>query len=65
MKVMNDCCKLDIFPHIFPKTFFDRMKEIAATNEPLAATIQRWMNIPVLWDLDARIKMMEIGRAHV
>lgn len=58
MPLVNDCCKLDIFPHIFPKTFFDRMKEIAATNEPLAATIQRWMNIPVLWDLDARIKMM-------
>ena len=54
MIVNSDCCKLDIFPHIFPKTFFDRMKEIAATNEPLNSTIQRWMNIPVLWDLDAQ-----------
>ncbi len=38
MKAMNDCCKLDIFPHIFPKTFFDRMKELAETNPALAAT---------------------------
>ncbi len=58
MKVMNDCCKLDIFPHIFPKTFFDRMKELAETNPALASTIKRWLHIPVLWDLDARIRMM-------
>lgn len=29
---MSDCCKLDIFPHIFPRTFFDRMKATAETN---------------------------------
>jgi len=55
---MNDCCKLDIFPHIFPQTFFERMKGIAETNPALAATIRRWLHIPVLWDLDARIRMM-------
>jgi predicted TIM-barrel fold metal-dependent hydrolase len=51
--------KIDIFPHIFPKPFFDRMMEIAKSNPKLAAQIKRWMHIPVLWDLDKRIKMMK------
>ncbi len=51
--------KLDIFPHIFPQAYFERMKEIAAVNPALAASIKRWMNIPVLWDLDKRMKMMK------
>lgn len=50
--------KLDIFPHIFPQPFFERMKALAATNPALGSTIRRWLHIPVLWDLDARIKMM-------
>ncbi len=50
--------KLDIFPHIFPQPFFERMKGIAANNPALAASIKRWLNIPVLWDLDARLRMM-------
>jgi predicted TIM-barrel fold metal-dependent hydrolase len=50
--------RLDIFPHIFPREFFDRMKGIAEQKPALAANIKRWLNIPVLWDLDARIKMM-------
>ena len=51
--------RLDIFPHIFPREFFDRMKGIAEQKPALAANIKRWLNIPVLWDLDARIKMMK------
>jgi predicted TIM-barrel fold metal-dependent hydrolase len=50
--------KLDIFPHIFPLAYFERMKAIAQANAPLAGQIKRWLNIPVLWDLDARIRMM-------
>ncbi len=50
--------KIDIFPHIFPKAFFERMKEIAEGNPALAGQIKRWLHIPVLWDLDARMKMM-------
>jgi len=56
---MTPDLKLDIFPHIFPKTFFDRMKAIAGQNPSLAGQIKRWLNIPVLWDLDARLKMMD------
>src|SRR5947208_15070352 len=51
--------KLDIFPHIFPLEYFERMKRIAEGNPGLAASLKRWMHIPVLWDLDQRIKMMK------
>ena len=51
--------KLDIFPHIFPHAYFERMKEIAQGNPALAGQIKRWLHIPVLWDLDARMKMMK------
>jgi predicted TIM-barrel fold metal-dependent hydrolase len=50
--------RLDIFPHIFPAAFFERVKEIAEAKPALAANIKRWLHIPVLWDLDRRIKMM-------
>ena len=51
--------KLDIFPHIFPRAYFERMQKIAEGNPGLAAALKRWMHIPVLWDLDKRIKMMK------
>ena len=51
--------KLDIFPHIFPLAYFERMKQIAEGNPALAAQLKRWMHIPVLWDLDKRIRMMK------
>src|SRR5258706_15581125 len=50
--------KLDIFPHIFPQPYFERMKKIAEANPALATQLKRWLHIPVLWDLDQRIKMM-------
>jgi uncharacterized protein len=50
--------KLDIFPHIFPRAYFERMKAIAETNPALGAQLKRWLHIPVLWDLDARLRMM-------
>ncbi len=51
--------KLDIFPHIFPQPYFERMKKIAEANPALAAQLKRWLHIPVLWDLDKRIRMMK------
>ena len=51
--------KLDIFPHIFPEAYFERMKRIAEGNPGLAAALKRWMHIPVLWNLDQRIRMMK------
>src|SRR5688500_20229400 len=55
----NKNLKLDIFPHIFPLAYFERMKKIAEGNPALAAQLKRWMHIPVLWDLERRIKMMK------
>src|SRR6266446_2910513 len=57
--LMNPNLKLDIFPHIFPQAFFERMKAIAEQSPTLAAQIKRWLHIPVLWDLEARLRMME------
>jgi predicted TIM-barrel fold metal-dependent hydrolase len=51
--------KLDIFPHIFPPAYFERMKQIAEGNPALKAQIKRWLHIPVLWDLDRRMRMMK------
>ncbi len=56
---MDPDLKIDIFPHIFPKAFFDRMMQIAEGNPALKANIKRWLHIPVLWDLEARLKMMD------
>jgi len=47
--------KIDIFPHIFPKNYFDKMVEVI----PNKAAVRRWLNIPVLYDLNARLTMME------
>jgi uncharacterized protein len=56
---MNRDLKVDIFPHIFPRAFFERVKGLAEQNPSLAAQIKRWLHIPVLWDLDARLAMMD------
>jgi predicted TIM-barrel fold metal-dependent hydrolase len=47
--------KLDVFPHIFPKAYFDRMVEVI----PNKAAVRRWTAIPVLFDLEARLNMMK------
>ena len=47
--------KLDVFPHIFPKSYFDKMVEVI----PNKAAVRRWTAIPVLYDLDARLRMMK------
>jgi predicted TIM-barrel fold metal-dependent hydrolase len=51
--------KLDIFPHILPRPFFERMTAIARESPALASSMKRWLNIPVLWDLEARMKVMD------
>src|SRR5258708_20283035 len=61
---MNPNLKLDIFPHIFPQAFFERVKAIAEQSPALAAQIKRWLHIPVLWDLEARLRMMDRFKGH-
>jgi predicted TIM-barrel fold metal-dependent hydrolase len=47
--------KLDSYAHILPRAYFERMAALAKDK----GAIKRWLTIPVLYDLDARLKMME------
>jgi predicted TIM-barrel fold metal-dependent hydrolase len=47
--------KLDIYNHVFPVKFFEKMQEVIPNKGP----IKRWLNIPMLYDVDARLKIME------
>lgn len=48
--------KLDVYNHIFPMTFFEYIQDNIADKGP----IKRWLNVPVLYDVDKRLKMMEV-----
>jgi uncharacterized protein len=48
--------KIDIYNHIFPKRFFDRMLEVAPHHADMGKRVR---NIPVLVDLDLRFKQMD------
>lgn len=48
--------KIDIFNHIFPKIYWDKMMEV---NANLVDIGKRTRGVPVLWDLDARFRMMD------
>ena len=47
--------KIDVFNHIFPKPFFERLTDIVVNK----GAIKRWLNIPFLHDLDVRFRMIE------
>jgi aminocarboxymuconate-semialdehyde decarboxylase len=49
--------KLDIFNHIFPKTFYDKMMEV---NPGLVDIGKRVRGIPVLYDLEERFRCMDM-----
>ncbi|WP_075219619.1 amidohydrolase family protein [Acuticoccus yangtzensis] len=45
---------LDAFTHFFPPAYFARMQELVSNK----GSIKRWLNLPTLWDLEARRKMV-------
>src|SRR5512138_1681999 len=47
--------KVDVFNHIFPKPFFDRLQQVVLNK----GAVKRWLNIPFLYDLDVRFRMLE------
>ncbi len=47
--------KIDVFNHIFPAPFFDRLQEVIVNR----GAIKRWLHIPFLHDLDVRFRMLE------
>jgi len=48
--------KIDVFNHIFPVRFFDRMNQVAPGLEDMGKRVR---NIPVLVDVDARLAMLD------
>jgi predicted TIM-barrel fold metal-dependent hydrolase len=47
--------KIDVFNHIFPKPFFEKLQEVAVNKGP----IKRWLHLPFLHDTDVRFRMIE------
>lgn len=47
--------KIDVFNHIFPRPFFERLQQ-ATVNK---GAIKRWLNIPFLHDTDVRFRMLD------
>jgi len=48
--------KLDIFNHIFSKTYFDKMMEVAPNYKDMGKRVR---GVPVLYDLEARFRVMD------
>ncbi len=48
--------KIDVFPHILPRRFFDRLLEVAPRS---GLMVKRVSNIPVMIDLDRRFEIMD------
>ena len=46
--------KIDIFNHIFPVPFFERLEQFLPKGP-----IERWKTIDTLYDVDARLRMMD------
>ena len=54
--------KIDIFPHIMPRRYFDRMLEVAP---PGMALQKRMSGIPVLVDVELRLRIMDRYEGYV
>jgi predicted TIM-barrel fold metal-dependent hydrolase len=48
--------KIDVFNHIFPKTYYKKMIEIAPKHKDMGKRVR---GIPVLFDLEARFRVMD------
>ena len=49
--------KLDIFNHIFPKRYYERMLEVAPNGRDMHKRVRA---IPSIVDLDARFRIMDM-----
>src|SRR5260221_5243458 len=48
--------KIDVFPHILPRPFFDRLMQVAPSG---GLMVKRVQNIPVMIDIDRRFEIMD------
>src|SRR5919202_6244432 len=58
----NSMLKIDIFPHILPRPFFDRLMQVAPRG---GLMVKRVQNIPVMIDLDKRFEIMDRHEGYV
>jgi len=49
--------KIDIFNHLFPKAFFEKMMEVAPKHKDMGKRVRE---VPVLFDLEARFRVMDL-----
>jgi len=49
--------KIDIFNHIFPRNYFDKMLEVAGDYKDMGKRVRE---IPVIYDLDKRFRVMDL-----
>jgi len=54
--------KIDIFNHIFPKSYFDKMLEIAPGGKDIHKRVR---NVPSIVDLPERFRMMDLFKDYV
>ena len=48
--------KIDVFPHILPRPFYDRLLQVAPAG---GLMVKRVQNIPVMIDIDKRFEIMD------
>lgn len=48
--------KIDVFPHILPRPFYDRLMQVAPSG---GLMVKRVQNIPVMTDIDKRFEIMD------
>lgn len=48
--------KIDVYNHIFPKRYFDKMVEVRPDHKDIGKRVR---NVPVLVDLDLRLEMLD------
>src|SRR5215468_4010475 len=48
--------KIDVFPHILPRPFYDRLLQVAPAG---GLMVKRVQNIPVMIDVDKRFEIMD------
>lgn len=53
--------KIDVFNHLFPKRYFEKMTEVCDNRQKL----KRYLDIPMLIDLDVRFAAMDLFGAAV
>jgi aminocarboxymuconate-semialdehyde decarboxylase len=54
--------KIDIFNHIFPQRFYDKMMAVAPNHKDMGKRVR---NVPVIVDLDLRFKVMDMFDDYV